>query len=290
MKKKQGSQYDRIGGPKIFKEKLEAVIPALMQKVLGITAIQSEELPDDLQHTKERKPDVLKKITDEQEETFVLQIEFQVSDEMEMVYRMAEYYIMLERKYKLPVRQFVIFSGPNPPKMPTRLDREYLNFRFPLISFAELDYQIFLKSDQPEEIILAILANFRQENTGDALVQIVERIRETTESEFALRRYHQQLRILAQLRNLQQDLKEITMDSLGKFISIEKDPYYQMGVEKGEAKGVAKGEARGEAKTEERIVRNLIIKMGLTTEQVADVAGVTVEFVEKVKAELAADR
>ena len=35
-----------------------------MQNVLGITAISSEELPDDIQHTKERKPDILKKTTD----------------------------------------------------------------------------------------------------------------------------------------------------------------------------------------------------------------------------------
>ncbi len=96
MKKRQSSQYD-----KILRENIEAVIPALIRKVLGITAVESEELPDDLQHTKERKPDVLKKITDERGETFILQIEFQVSDEAEMVYRMAEYYIMLERKYKL---------------------------------------------------------------------------------------------------------------------------------------------------------------------------------------------
>lgn len=72
MSKKQSSQYD-----KIFKENIEAVIPALMQKVLGITAVQSEELPDDLLHTKERKPDVLKKVTDEWGEIFILQIECQ---------------------------------------------------------------------------------------------------------------------------------------------------------------------------------------------------------------------
>ncbi len=61
MSKRQSSQYD-----KIFKENIEAVIPGLMRKVLGITAtaVHSEELPDDLLHTKERKPDVLKKITD----------------------------------------------------------------------------------------------------------------------------------------------------------------------------------------------------------------------------------
>jgi hypothetical protein len=54
---KQANQYD-----KIFKENIEAVIPGLMQNILGITAISSEELPDDIQHTKERRPDFLKKV------------------------------------------------------------------------------------------------------------------------------------------------------------------------------------------------------------------------------------
>ena len=138
---KQSNQYD-----KILKENLEAFIPGLIENVLGITAVLSEEFPDDIQHTKERKPDVLKKITDNQENTYVLQIEFQVADEPEMVYRMAEYYIMLERKYKLPVRQFVIFLGSSP-QMPVRLDRVNLTFSFPLIAFSALDYRLFLPSN-----------------------------------------------------------------------------------------------------------------------------------------------
>ena len=64
---KQSNQYD-----KIFRENLEAIIPGLMENVLGITAVSSEELPDDIQHTKERKPDVLKKVTDSQGNTYVL--------------------------------------------------------------------------------------------------------------------------------------------------------------------------------------------------------------------------
>ena len=64
--KRQVNQYD-----KIFKENIEAVIPSLIEKVLGITAVEQEELPDDVQHTKERKPDVLKKITDARGKTFV---------------------------------------------------------------------------------------------------------------------------------------------------------------------------------------------------------------------------
>ncbi len=152
---KQSSQYD-----KIFRENLEVIIPGLIENVLGIRVASSEELPDDIQHTKERKPDVLKKITDNEGDVYILQIEFQVGDEPEMVYRMAEYYIMLERKYKLPVRQFVIFLDRLPRKCPFGLTGERLTFNFPLISFATLDYRLFLNSTRPEEVLLSVLANF----------------------------------------------------------------------------------------------------------------------------------
>lgn len=88
---------------------------------------------DRIQHTKERKPDVLKKVTDNQGNTFVLQIEFQVAKESEMVYRMAEYYVMLTRKYKLPVQQYVIFLGKSKLKMATELQSINLSFRYNLL-------------------------------------------------------------------------------------------------------------------------------------------------------------
>ncbi len=258
---KQVSQYD-----KIFKENLEAIIPGLLQNVLGITAVLSEELPDDVQHTKERKPDVLKKITDNQGNIYVLQIEFQVADEPEMVYRMAEYYIMLERKYQLPIRQYVIFLGSTTPQMPTRLDRPNLKFDFPLIAFSMLDYRLFLRSARPEEIVLSILANFDGDSTDTALQQIIKRIEETSSGDFSLRKHINQVRVLAQLRNLGVKLKS-AMDSIAQFISPEKDAFYLIGQER----------------AEERFVRSLLTKTDMTVEQLADIAGVSVEFVEQIR-------
>lgn len=282
MSKKQSSQYD-----KIFKENIEAVIPGLMRKVLGITAVSSEELPDDLQHTKERKPDVLKKITDSEGNIFVLQIEFQLADEAEMVYRMAEYYVMLARKYRISVRQFVIFIGKDAPKMPTEFVGERMNFNFPLIAFAELDYHIFTNSDKPEEIVLGILANFKQDGPEMAIKQIAQRLKETAEGDFALRRYFQQLRILAQLRNIEEDLKDTVMEGLNKYVSMERDAFYMIGIERGEERGEKRGEERGEEKAEERFVRNLLAKLTFSTEQIADLAGVSTEFVEKIQHKIA---
>ena len=94
--KKQSSQYH-----KIIKENLEVTLPVIIRDVLGLDILLSEELPDDVQHTKERKPDALKKVTYTDGNTYVLQVEFQVEDEKEMVYRMAEYNIMLMLRYQL---------------------------------------------------------------------------------------------------------------------------------------------------------------------------------------------
>lgn len=266
---KQVSQYD-----KIIKENIEAVIPSLMQNVLGIIAVESEEIPDDIQHTKERKPDVLKKVTDNQGDTYILQIEFQVADEPKMVYRMAEYYIMLEHKYEILVRQFIIFLGSFTPQMPTRLDRPNLTFTFPIISLSGLDYRIFLHSDRPEEVILSILADFKGADLETALQRIIRRIDETTGGDFAFKRHFNQLRVLAQLRNLGIKLKE-AMDSIVPFINEERDVLYLRGFDKGETKG--------ETKAQIRVIRNLLTKMSLTVEQIADIAGVSVEFVKQVQ-------
>lgn len=239
-----------------------------------MTAVFIEELPDDVQHTKERKPDVLKKVTDNQGKTFVLQIEFQVANEPEMVYRMAEYYVMLARKYKLPVRQYVIFLGKSKLKMANELQSINLSFRYNLIEIKAISYKIFLKSNKPEEIVLAILANFDKETPENALKSIINRLEETTEGDLALKRYFKQLRILAQLRKLEQKLKDIIMDSIAKYIDEEKDVAYLIGFDKGK----------------ETFVTYLLKEANKTIYQIADIAGVSIEFVKNVKQKLSTDK
>lgn len=262
--KKQGNQYD-----KILKENIQAVIPNLMKNVLGITAVSTTKLPDYVQHTKERKADVLEKITDIHGNTFVLQIEFQVKDEPEMAHRMADYFVMLDRKYKIPVEQFVIYIGEGTSQISPTLVRKRMTFEYPLISFSELDYEIFLKSNKPEEVILGILANFKNEQPEKALQQIINRIDETSDGDFAFKKYFKQLRVLSQLRNLDLKLKTV-MDSIANLISEERDVLYMRGLNKGK----------------ETFVTYLLQEANRTIDQIADIAGVSVDFVETVKKKL----
>jgi predicted transposase YdaD len=169
--------------------------------------------------------------------------------------------------------------------MTTKVDFPMLKFEFPLISLASVDYSLFLNSNKPEEIILSILADFNDISSDFVLKQIIYHLEETTQSDLSLKKYFKQLRILAQLRKLEQNLKDIVMESIAKYIDEERDVAFLVGLDKGEIKG----ELKGELKAEERFVKNLLVKMALTLEQIADIAGVSVDFVKQVKQKIAAN-
>ncbi len=282
----QASQYD-----KIIKENLEVTLPVIIRDLLGLDILFSEELPDEVQHTKERKPDTLKKVTDKDGNTYILQIEFQVADEKEMVYRMAEYYIMLMRKYQLPIKQFVIFLKDTKPMMPTYLQTERLQFDFTLVKIAEVNYKLFLRSNNPEVKMLGILANFGKEDNHQVIRSIIEGVKSTAESDFSKNRFFKQLRIFVQLRNHLEQNFEIVMQSVSTFFKEENDFLYRKGEAIGEVKGEARGEAKGKAKGKEEgkeetrltVVKNLILQSGSTDEQIAKILEVEIDYVKKIR-------
>lgn len=64
----------------------------------------------------------------------------------------------------------------------------------------------------------------------------------------------------------------------------------RQGIEKGIEQGIKKGIEKTEARKNHDFVENLIKKMGLSDEQAADVAEVTIAFVKKVRKELEANK
>jgi len=145
---------------KILKENIATVFLPLAEKYLGVRIGKTEELKDKLQTTIEKEPDFIRVVETEGGEKFILQLEFQRVDEEGMVYRMQEYYGLLRRKYGLPVKQFVVYLGRKPSRMQTRLAPDEVFEGFALTSLREYSHERLLKSDVPEEIILAILSDF----------------------------------------------------------------------------------------------------------------------------------
>jgi predicted transposase/invertase (TIGR01784 family) len=208
----------------------------------------------------------------------VLHIEFQVKDEPEMVYRMAEYFIMLHRLYKIEVRQYVIYLGQGLSTMPTEFVQGKMNFRYELISLSCIDHRLLLSARDPKAKILAILGDFGSKPPQQVVNDIAKQVFESSEGDFAEKRHIKQLRVLMKLRNL--DLENLhEMDSLAPYLTPERDFLYKIG----ERKGMEAGLEKGETKKATSLVKNLLRKTDFTVAQIAELVDVSQYFVRKVK-------
>lgn len=269
------NEYDRI-----LKENIEPILLPFAQKLLGLTGAKYTSIKDDLHTTIERKPDFLKKVREIGEnKSYILQIEFQSIDEKEMVYRMLEYKSLLLRKYKLDVRQFVLYIGKNKHRrMTNKLISHGLTFDYEIIDIQEFDYEYFLKSEIPEEVILAILCNFKNTSPEKVIHKILHKLDELLNGQSRFGKYMKQLEVLAKLRDLQEEtIKQTT--NMPIVYDLETDIRFIQGMNKGEAKG----EARGKEKALNDNIKQLLLSNLLTVAQIAETLKVPIAKVENIK-------
>ena len=262
----QTGQFD-----KIFRENMEMTLPNIVKDVLYLHVETIQEIPDNLQHTKERKVDLLKMVKDASGNVFILHVEYQRGDDDDIALRMGEYYIMLQRKYDLPVLQFVIFIGAGQPAMPTRIDTEYMHFWFNMISLSAIDYKVFLASDKLEQRMLAILGDFNGENPEELLMKILEDIESQELGELVKGKYRRQLRVLLELRNFEETIKDM---ELGPIFEIERDILYI----KGEISGEIKGEIKGKLEIAKGMKED-----GFPFPQIAKYTGLSIDEIEQLQ-------
>lgn len=267
----EGNLYD-----KIFKENVDATIGSFIHKILKINIKESEDIVLKLQRTKEREADFLKIVTNDKGEKFILHIEYQVANDNEMIHRMIDYWNLLVRKYDLRVEQYVIFLGDEKITMKVKIDYPNMKFYYRLIDFKELDAQLFLKSDVPEEMILAILGDHRNDNASKIVFEVVKRIEQLQPQTLEKQKIFQQLLVLGRLRKLDLNIQQV-MDSISQYIKIEEDVLFLKGIEKGI-------ENTSEIKNRQFVI-SLLNGTDFSVEKIANLASVSIEFVEKMKKE-----
>ncbi len=269
--KKEHKPYD-----KILKENIGMLFLPLAEKQLGIRIQKSEELKDKLQTTLEREADFLRKITTQGNETFILHLEFQVADEIDMVYRMQEYHAILKKKYSIPIKQFVYYLGEKPSEMRTQLNADEIYKGFEMRSLHSLSYEGLLNSQIPEEIMLAMLADFGKTTAKAVVEKILQRLLQLKIEPITLEKYLRQMLLLARLRqNLNETLQK-QLSTMALTYDIEKDSLY--------IKGIEKGIEKGELQTKIKGIQNALRQQKLTAEEIADLFEVTIEFVVQIQA------
>ena len=80
------------------------------------------------------------------------------------------------------------------------------------------------------------------------------------------------------------------MDSISQYIKIEEDVLFLKGIEKGIERGIEEGIEKGIESTSEKKNRQFVISLlngtDFSVEKIANLASVSVDFVEKIKAEI----
>jgi predicted transposase/invertase (TIGR01784 family) len=257
-----------------LKENIHEIFPALCKKHLGIEIAKTEDIKDKIQATIEREADFLQKVTTTQGNTLIVQLEFQTTDDPNMIHRMHFYWVLLKQKYKHEIIQYVIYIGKHPPKMATQLLPEESYQGFNLLDIATLDHTQSLRSNIPEEVIMAALSNVGSEDIEEVLRQIISRLQKLSKSEKTFNRYLRQLFIFARLRNFSHIIKTL-LQNMAITYNIKEDAFYQEGLEKGMEKGLEQGK--------KEMVMQLIKDGTLTIKKIAEITGMTTQQIKSIE-------
>ena len=144
------------------------------------------------------------------------------------------------------------------------------------------DYENLLASDIPEEIILAVLGDFKGKPPLDILRSILQKLVRLTPDKIKLQRYVKQLGVLSRLRNLQKETYQ-EIKTMAVEYDIETDYLFQQGKQEGIKEGIKEGRDEGRKAAKEKLISNMLQSGQLTDQQIATFAGVPIAYVEKIK-------
>ena len=240
------------------------------------SATTHETLKDKIQVTLEREADFLKKVLNDRnpEGNYILHLEFQATNDPEMLGRMYLYHALLYHKFGIRIRQFIIYVGDEQITMPNRLELDDIAYTYPIIDLRTYDATEFLNADTPEEVLLAILCNFGKDKPEAVVRKILERIdaivgRNTITSG----KYARQLEVLSRLRKLQFVTKQ-QINDMSIQIDWTNDVRYDEFV------------AIGRKETLTENIRRILEKRRFSIEEIADMLGISEDFVREVQANM----
>ena len=144
----------------------------------------------------------------------------------------------------------------------------------------DFSYELFLKSNKPEEIILAILADFGEQSSEAVIKSLLQKIKGLPIENSIIQRTVIQLEVLSKLRKLQSQIIE-QLNAMALTYNIEEDIRFQQGQESGKEIGKEIGK---EENAKETILE--MLKGGFTINDIIKYVKVPREFIEQVVKQL----
>jgi len=236
---------------------------------------------------KERKADLIL----EMEDKSIFHLELQTNNDKDMPYRMAEYLLLISKKYNTKnINQMVLYVGDGKPNMDTELRIGDMIYKYEIRDIKEIECKELMESENIEDKILAVLC--KVEDFERYINGLVEELLKMPEKERAdnIRKllialdYRPKLKV--RLKSLVEGRKmplTITEEM------IKQDPFFEMGLKRGKEIGLKEGEKIGIEKGKEmgieigqKLLIERLIKKGRSLEEISEFLDIPIEDIRKL--------
>lgn len=258
----------------IFRENNEAFFLNLIKRHFGFDIVETSDLPGKMVRTLEREPDFVKMVKTSKGEKFIIHLEYQTTNDPNMMDRMRLYHAMLMEKYKVRVRQLVVYIGQEPARMKTQMSEEEVMSGFELLDLARSDVEVYLNSEVVEEVIMAILTGFERKNAKAVVRLILQKVIKAGKDKNHIDRALQQLILFSRISNLESLVKK-EIQNMPLTIDITQYELYQ----EGKVEGIAEGRAEGMEKAVEQMLR---LKSN-TVSEIVKISGFSMEKIMAIR-------
>ena len=268
------NNYDRI-----FKENIEALLLPLLKKVLGLNPPKLQPIDAKLQVTQEAEMDNIRRVVhDDPALDYGLQIEFHIADE-DLRKRNLLHHALFHSITGLPLRQIVIYGGKSDPRhiIQNHLLTQGLELRFEVLVLKQIPKELFIHSDVPEEVVLAILCDFGEDQPEQVVRQILQHLHKICRSPNRIKKYQKQLLTLSRLRKMEIIVKN-EVEAMTIHYDIETDGLFLQGIEQ----GIEQGMEQGAELKEREFIHNLWSLQEFSLDKMALLSGTSPERVIEV--------
>ena len=291
--KQEGNKYD-----KILHEIGDAAIFPIVTEALNIQVHKFSYRKTKMQTTLEREVDECYWIETEDGGEVILHLEYQAQNDPKMVLRVNLYVAMIRYFYPdKKIESVVVFIGDEEPTMRTELFPHEIFTGFEMIVAKKLNHKKLLASNEPNQVLLAILADYEKKDAEAVIRQIVTRLKKLCKTEKDLVKCCKQLLIFSIIRKLSKETQKI-LENMPVHINIAESAVFKSTFESEllefrRRAEEAENRVEQEREEKEKVLKaldNSIISLlkysSLSVSEIAASLNVKIELVLKIKEKL----
>ena len=126
----------------------------------------------------------------------------------------------------------MIYLGKKKPIMQTQMEPSMIFSGFELEDLNTYEAEKLMASSVPEEIIMAVLANYSGESAETVVAKVLNRLKTLPLEGRKLKKYLKQLTVLSKLRNLDEEVIKQS-EKMALTVDLKESYVYKKGIEKG---------------------------------------------------------